>query len=337
MAVRFMESFEHWTDQAGAVAKGWTVPTPTIVTGGRTGTKGANAPGNYVAPGIAVGEGGQTIVQFACYIPNAVTAWIVSFGNASATNVTVSVDIAGRISVWRGHWDDPAKVLLGMSAALQFRFGVVNYVKAKAVISTGGLFDVYVNGSSATAGTANTVRTTGQETTTLIGIGNSAAVGAWIDDVIILDGLGDNPDFVGDARIGCYRPSSTTGSTTQWSTFTVGVSHASEIDDVTPDGDATYLFSNTPGQVELWNYPTLDVVGSVIAVQLNLLAKNSDTNPRSIGPKANPETLTGPRDAYFLGTGSYVYYRKIWDRNADTGAAWTTTAVNNTEFGVITG
>ena len=109
-----------------------------------------------------------------------------------------------------------------------------------------------------------------------IGFGGSGPWMIYVDDIYVCDETGAAfNDYMGDCIVHSILPNAD-GGVNQF-TQTGGTSgHFSAINENPEDGDASYLSSNTTGQMELFTLPALpfDVV-DVLAVGVNVFARKS--------------------------------------------------------------
>ena len=106
---------------------------------------------------------------------------------------------------------------------------------------------------------------------------NGLGVNMLVDDLYICDQTGPAFNtFLGDCVVHAVLPNADAGTNTFAQFGGDGGGHYTSVDDVTPDGDTSYVYSNTSGQKELYSLSTLpaDIV-SVLAVGVNVLAKKA--------------------------------------------------------------
>ena len=112
------------------------------------------------------------------------------------------------------------------------------------------------------------------------------------------------------------------------------------VDDVTPDGDTTYVYPGSAGELRD-TYTTQDSgvgVGTINSVTLYFRARLAGSCPTHT---ANTQLLT--HGTLYPGTsvtlsGSYADYSTVYTTNPNTGSAWTWAEVNDMEIGIgITG
>jgi hypothetical protein len=100
------------------------------------------------------------------------------------------------------------------------------------------------------------------------------------------------------------------------------------VDEIPPDEDATYVFSSTPGQKDLYGFPNADpTTADVSAVVVEVRARKDDGGTRTIAPTitSGGTALDGPTQA--VGT-TYSQFQSIYENDPNTSAQWTLAAVN---------
>ena len=143
----------------------------------------------------------------------------------------------------------------------------------------------------------------------------------------------DNNDYMGDVRVFVDRPVAAVG-TPQWA-VTGAASNAAAVGDATPDGDTSYISSNTAGQVDLYTITAPPSgLGVVKAVQTNLVARKDDGIIRQIAPVLGDGVHANAVGASVSIGNGYVDYLQSFDRNPLTGAAWAVGDLSTLRVGV---
>jgi hypothetical protein len=162
--------------------------------------------------------------------------------------------------------------------------------------------------------------------------GSSIPGGTIFDDIYIFnqDG-GVNDDFAGDVKILVIKPDQDILTPFQ----KVGGSGPSYtcINEIPPDYDTSYLYDNTNGDFENFNWQPLPAFfGSVICVQYTIFARKDDEGSRAFQHTMGPGP-TSKSSAHYIGD-SYLYY--MWELDTGPGGAmWTVALFNATSFGFI--
>ena len=143
------------------------------------------------------------------------------------------------------------------------------------------------------------------------------------------DGTGLVNKFAGDVEISAVFPDA--DITTQWSS--TGTPHYSQINEHIPDGDSSYISSNTAGQVDAFNFqPLSPFTGTVIGIHYLAFARKDDEGSRTFTLLVSGVEPVGC--PAFSPSDDYIYFTFAMDADPDTGAAWTPTSFNSKVFGV---
>jgi hypothetical protein len=132
------------------------------------------------------------------------------------------------------------------------------------------------------------------------------------------------------------RPNADT-SDSDLGTYPSSSSHYACVDDVTPDGDSTYVYAQytcfwtddtyalpNPSHTGTINYVTIHAVGRTTGIGALQLALT--THGQEFDGSNNPGTD-------FPLTTTYQEYTKMWNRNPATGAAWTWQEIDDLQIG----
>jgi len=141
------------------------------------------------------------------------------------------------------------------------------------------------------------------------------------DDFYICDGTGlINIDFLGDSRIYEMLPN---GAGDQTDFGVVGaVNNWAAVDEIPPDDDATYVFSQTPGQRDLYNLQDLVLTGTIKGIQTCLDARKDDCGARTIAATIKTGGTIYDGVAVVPAT-SYLMFTETREVNPFTALAWT--------------
>jgi hypothetical protein len=144
---------------------------------------------------------------------------------------------------------------------------------------------------------------------------------ATFDDIYICDAAGGVcTDFIGDSRIVTLLPNAA-GDLTQWTVVNAGNNWSAQANNPSLN-DGQYVYSATPGQVDLYNLQDPSLTGPIKGIQASVYSRKDDSGIRQIAT----DIKTGGVE--FVGTTrnlttSYVYYSSIYELNPDTVLAWT--------------
>lgn len=158
----------------------------------------------------------------------------------------------------------------------------------------------------------------------------------FVDDFYVCDNLGSkNTTFLGDTQIGLIMPVSD-GHYTQFTPSPAG-SHFSNVNEIPPDGDATYNFDSNPGDIDSYKFQSVDTTRTYFGIQTNITARKDDTGNRSLSPMTRIGGVDfvkdpSPNDKFVNQT--YIDYTDTYDTNPATGLSWTGSDINGAEYGV---
>ncbi len=334
MALRFVESFDHYT----TILTKWTATagTGTVAISSGNGRRGTSSL-RLTLVSTQTGYIQKTIdaqatwtVGFWVKVSSFASAPILcSFFDDATEHMRLHVTTAGLLVASR------AGTTLGTSSSgLTLNTGA--YVEYKVTISdAAGAYEIKVNGSSVLSGSSADTRNGGNATANIIRLGTASNTGATIDydDFYICDGNGGAPNntFLGDTKVQVLYPSAT-GTTNDWTPSTGTAANGYQlIDETAPNDDTDYLSSNTTNQVFTYNTENLSATtGTIHGVQTCILARKDDAGTRSIAPVCR----SGSTD--YVGStvnlpDAYAYLCSVRETDPDTAAAWTISGVNAAE------
>jgi len=211
------------------------------------------------------------------------------------------------------------------------------HVEGKVVIGISGSVELRINGN--VVGTATGVDTQGLSDSLVdqIRIGRQGSTSAsgtiMIDNFVLWDTAGvTNNDFLGDVEVYTLLPTAD-DDTMDW-TPSEGSDGYAMIDDEVPDGDDTYISSDTPDAqavFELDNLPDENM--RVLAVQPFVVARKDDSGNRAVKVGIVSGEDTTEASAFSLGT-SYAMTSTLYEANPATGLPWEKAEVNALKLSV---
>lgn len=136
--------------------------------------------------------------------------------------------------------------------------------------------------------------------------------------------------YWGDIKLGKIVPNGDV--TTDWSA--TGTPHYKQVNEIPPDDDTSYIYSNTAGQVENFDWEDVSAFSGVIkGIQYSMCARKDDEGSRAVSLTAGDTgSLELVSDPFYLDD-SYVYYH-IPIQNNPGGGAWDVASLNAKRFGV---
>ena len=268
--------------------------------------------------------------------------WSTGVTNGAAQCIVSFFPKSGVIQVYKGD----GVTLLASSLNDAFNSQVWQFIEIKVVIdnSTGSVSVNVQNQSVVSAVNIDTQVTpnaylNGVDINTDVGITGSpgSLFGFFcinVDDFYLCDttvGPGIYPcdDFLGDHRVATLYP--TANGAISWTPLSG--TNWQEVSETHFDGDATYNYSSTVGQEDLFSVnPLVGTVNTVLAVQITGAYRKTDSSPRYIAQHISSGGTDGAATPQQLAM-SYSYLSDIFVLDPNTGANWTTAAVNSMNIG----
>ena len=162
---------------------------------------------------------------------------------------------------------------------------------------------------------------------------NSGSSGLqWVDDLYVCDTLGTAfNDFLGDVVVHAVMPAQDAGPN-DMSQFGGGLQHHTAVNEIPPDGDVGYLYSNNVGDREMF------VVGDIPANITDVLAVSVHARVKKDAAGAGGLKLLAQYGAdvaesgYRAASNQYATHSAIFELAPDLGA-WTRFKAENLRFG----
>lgn len=216
-------------------------------------------------------------------------------------------------------------------------------VRTTWVTGTGGSAEIWVDGlqDAVYSGVDMLDAGTGAFSQWIFRTTNGQAADIYIDDLVIYDDSsgplsGDitaSSDFpIGPLKIETQSPTST-GSNANFTPSTTDANYLL-VDDAVSDGDATYVESETVGDVDTHNFASLSSTGvqSIIGVVANITARYNGLNATYTQAVAVSSGSTANSNSYQM-TGGYLSYQHMFGYDPATSTRWTTAGLDAAEFG----
>lgn len=359
MTIRWYDGFEHYGDDETLMLEaGWASGAPVIQsTVKATGTYAIRMPTLGGIRRITLFDAAQTIGGCALRLhmqnlPDTTGPWnVMQFRNsANRAHISIQVDPVGRIVVVRGGEDalsaDGTEIGTSVRA---MQVGAFNHIECKVKIhATEGYVKVRVNGQDEDNGWINLedIDTegafSGDEFISILAFGqfDSSEADPWgasnnnrpfLDDIVCWDAeISDNHDgdFIGLHGV-YYQPADADGTYEVWQLST-GTDTFALVDEVEPDEDTTYIFSDAAAQKSSVNVADLPAnVSEIKCVAALARARKTDsgTCDISLGVRTTGGTEDYGDDGSFPITDSYYTYQTLFEINPQTAAPWTTGAL----------
>ena len=333
MALRFIDSFDHYSD----LAQKWTAYNGSIVASGRNGTSAYRAQNNTFS--------------YARKVLDAQATWVVGFAlNFGAiptgTNYLVNLTDVGTSQVELRFENNTGRLLvtrngtqIGSTGTTVLKPNVWYYIEFKATINNStGVAVVRINGVTEINLSSQDTQTSGNATADDIYFlsHNDQQAGHWyMDDLYICDGTGGSPsnDFLGDVRVETIRPSGNGNSSQFVGSDGNSTDNYLLVDETTPNDDTDYVESSTVNDKDTYAYGDLTpTAGTVFGVQVLPYARKTDAGTRTIKSVARLSGTEVDSADKTLST-SYQYLPDIREAKPG-GGAWSISDVNSAEFGV---
>lgn len=160
------------------------------------------------------------------------------------------------------------------------------------------------------------------------GLGNADDFG-----IAAINGTGLINDFWGDWALSALFPNADVQ--TDWNQSAAGSAFIL-VNEQFPDGDATYIFSDTVGNIENfgWQPTAVPAGGSIVAVHYGVYARKDAEGARAFWQQSGPSGAPNWNSVDWYVGDTYAYYFSCLDADPATGAAWTQAGFNSTDFGV---
>lgn len=222
--------------------------------------------------------------------------------------------------------------------------GIWNYVEWKMLIADSipaNSCIVKVNGVEVLnlpAGTDTKFTTTSPTSFDMVRIGGSGiapySLTMEVDDLYICNtATAVMSNFLGDIRIDTVLPDA--DGTYNDGIPSTGTARWSILDNV-PATTSSYVTLNNTGEKETVQFANLATITTqtIHAVQLNYNSLKTDAGQKSVAAVALSNSILQEATSSTLAT-SYVYQSGTFLTDPATGAAWSESAVNSAEFGII--
>jgi hypothetical protein len=156
-----------------------------------------------------------------------------------------------------------------------------------------------------------------------------------VDDFYVMDGSGAPSYFIGAQQV-LTVPPVTNGARLDW-TSSSGVGQVEDCDDVTHDGDATYIWADSNGDKYTATFTVVSTAFVVNGVALNAVAREDvgvDVRLKHMVRISGVDDPAPTALESVLLTASYVRHAYVWRTNPNLGIAWSIDSINAAEFGV---
>jgi hypothetical protein len=334
MSCLFLDGFDHyataqitqkWTGSAGGGAGA------IVNHDQRTGTQCLQLTSGQ-GPFLTVPTS-TTLIGGTAYKPTAFGGTIIEFATNSLANNQCLVQVNG---------DGTMAIKLDNNQVFQvpanfiLQLGVYARVELKVVFAHSGSFELRLNGATALAmsGVDTDQLNFGGAGVFFIGA-PGGGLPVYHDDVYLCDGTGAlNNSFMGDIIVLTQVPNAD-GHYQEWTPLTPGT-HFSEVDEIPPDGDTSYVSSSTLNQRDTYIFPSpagLVLPATILARQTAHFCAKDIAGNRSIAPLLRQGGVDALGNSFAVPLVTYTYMKQAYDSNPCTAAGWVTADLTAMEMG----
>jgi hypothetical protein len=278
-------------------------------------TRGLPSAYSAVSVGVAV--------MFAS--PFGSTASFLQFLDVSNNDVCMlNVDTFGALSFVRG--SSVGVNVLCTAPAGTLKAGIYQYVEVELVRhASAGSVNIYVNGGLVAS--ASGVNTGANDVAGIMLAGMQSSNSNW-DDFYV----NNTSTRTGELKIDTLSPTADTAQ--KDFTASTGSDNYAMVDELPVNADTDYVTADINGNADLYTIGSLSgSPASIVAAQVRVVAKKTDTAYRSLKPKLKSSSTVHDGSAVVLGT-SYGLVDMILETDPNTSSAWTATNINAAEIGM---
>lgn len=232
---------------------------------------------------------------------------------------------AGRIELYRGG----TLLATGTTVLLAATF---YYIEFKHIIlNAAGTLEVRINGSVEVTFAGDT-QETANATAEQIGLLDTSA-SIRVDDFYIYDGTGAaNNNYAGDSQIEAELPDGA-GAATAWTTVVGAGTHWQAVNEVPPNGDTSYVESDTADQIDEYTFTNLTPTSATIpTIQVSMRARKTQAGALNIA-RMYRSGVTDNQGANVALNTSYTTILEIMETDPVAVGAWTVANLNAAQFG----
>ncbi len=326
MALQFMEGFDRIGVGADLLPK-WQESNPSgTFPAGRFGGQSIDLDvGQFmVAPCTDPGTSNKIIVGMALKIPTLGNGILLSFRDRNSVLMTFNLNTDGTFDF------DSGSVVFTTTGVITA--ATWHYVEVKVLFhATAGTVDVKIDGENLEFDTGLVTINAGTECDNIL-LDNGPVSNANFDDFYIGDTSGGF-DFLNDPRISSLVPNADNG--TPDFTRSEGSNNFANVDEATPDGDATFNHSITSTDRDLFDFASfgIDVGATVHGVGINMGIQKQDAGAGDIRSVTVSSASTATGASHPAGVGNYNNFVEIEELDPNGSIAWTPASIDAAKFG----
>lgn len=321
-------------------------PAPSPLTGQGMTTSGAVA-ACFVRKNLTTTPA-TLILGVACKIsalPSSSAVALIAFWDTGGMQCSLGVNSAGQFQFYRGNPTAGGTAVGAASATGLMQIGIWHYLEVVVTIDPSvGAVALYVDqpaigGVAAISSTGLNTRVSANSYANQYSIGdhNSTANVTFpsFDDLYVFDTTtAANNARLGDQRMYTEMPNGV-GASTQWSP-TGAAANWQAVSEIPPDGDATYVSSNTPGQTDLYTTQSAGLGATApnfVVVRRQHRKDDASVHTDQSTIRSGSSTATSTAVSV---PSSYSFVDDIYNNDPATSAPWATgTAADNAQIGVV--
>lgn len=326
----FVDGFDYVT--VGQLARKWSV-----IDGG-----GISSPGVWSGSCLIIGAnavtptavltlpGGPRSTLGVCfyYKPSfAFSQNLLHFNEAGGNHLYFGINSWGTLYFTRS-----GTALTGATSTRPLSIGVWSHIEVKVYIhDTLGTVECRVNGVPWISASALDTRNGGTGVIDALTVRHGNQNLAYVDHFILWDTSGArNNNFLGEKKVVTLLPTGA-GAKSEW-TPSAGLNFQN-VDEATADDDTTYNYSANAPNEDLYTFGDQTML-VVDAVAVNLVGRKDDAGSPIFKEKCRSggNNYSGASD--FSPGSSYLNFQEIREVDPATSSQWSSSGVNNAEFGV---
>lgn len=255
---------------------------------------------------------------------------LFKFFDAGNVQVDLRIDGTGHLFFTRNGTS------IGSVATIPLVVNTYYWLEMQVTISsTVGVANLYINGTSALAGSSLNTQATANAFFNQVGF--SPATQQTVDSFHCWDSTaGDVTAFPYGEHIIDTRLANAVGTNTTWTKHgTVLTNNFQYVNEALEDGDTTYV-TDTPGALPLidsYGFPALaETTGTIGTVAINTVDRIDDVGPHTMDHYTLSSGVVG-LSAAVSPSATYNNHQTFRGTDPNTSAAWTVTNLNAAEFG----
>lgn len=327
MAMQFIDGFDYYN--ASQIGRKWdTFNSATFGTGVYGTGKAVQGPNVWIKNVAAIATG---FVGFHLFVGSGFSSAILfAFRDGGTTQVDLRLTAGGALQLTRNG------TVLGTTSNL-VAGNTWYWVELKATInSTTGVAEIHVNGSSWLALSSQNTQATANASFNQLALGGgNNSTNLW-DSFHFWDTTGTlNNGYIGEHEVLTTLPNAV-GTNSAWTKggTTINTNNYQQVDEANADDDATYVASNTAGQIDSYGFAAISQAsGGIAAVAINTVDRVDDASPHVIHHYWL-STGTAAESADISPSSGYNNHQSIRETDPHTSAAWTISGLNAAEKGV---